>query len=144
MIPSTLVCFLVAVLSNPAPGLPGGLIEIPDVLVEPSEQIDVPAREAGLLAVVKVREGNMVREGDLLAQIVDDEACIAEQRAKIELEMARKNAENDIKIRFAKKSVEVAKAELRRSEVSVEKYPKSISIRRWIACGCSWRSPRWK
>jgi macrolide-specific efflux system membrane fusion protein len=35
--------------------------------------------------------------------------------------------ENDIKVRFARKSQEVAAAELRRSQESVEKFPKSVS-----------------
>lgn len=102
-------------------------IEIPSVLIKLIEQVDVPAREAGVLAAVDVREGQMVNEGDPLGRIVDTEAKIAEERAKIELEIAKKNAENDVNIRFARKSTEVAKAELRRSLDSVDKYAKSIS-----------------
>lgn len=102
-------------------------IEIPSALVKLIEQVDVPAREAGVLATVNVREGQMVEEGEVLAQIVDTEARIASDRARIELEIAAKNAENDVNIRFGAKSVEVARAELRRSEESIRKYPKSIS-----------------
>jgi len=115
-----------AVAGSPAEG-PAQEIEVSSVLVKLVEQVDVPAREAGVLAAVEVREGRMVEEGDLLAQIVDTEARIAAKRAEIELEIAKKNAENDVTIRFARKSMEVAKAELRRSLDSVEKYPKSIS-----------------
>jgi len=102
-------------------------IEVSSALVKLVEQVDVPAREAGVLATVEVREGQMVDRGDPLAGIVDTEARIAAERAKIELEIARKALENDVSIRFAKKSVEVAKAELQRSLDSIEKYPKSIS-----------------
>lgn len=102
-------------------------IEIPSALVKLIEQVDVPAREAGVLAAVAADEGQMVEEGELLAQIVDTEARLAEEKAQIELEIARRNAENDVNTRFANKSVEVAKAELRRSTESIEKYPKSIS-----------------
>lgn len=102
-------------------------IEIASALVKLIEQADVAAREAGVLATVNVREGQMVEEGEVLAQIVDTEARIASDRAEIELDIAAKNAENDVNTRFAKKSVEVARAELRRSEESIRKYPKSIS-----------------
>lgn len=101
--------------------------EIPSALVKAIEQVDVPAREAGVLAAVNAREGQIVRQGERLAQIVDAEARIARDRAKIELEIARKRLNNDVNIRFAKKSAEVAKAELRRSMDSRRKYPKSIS-----------------
>lgn len=102
-------------------------IEIPSALVKLIEQVEVPAREAGVLAAVDVREGQMVEEGDRLAQIEDTEARIAEEKARIDLQIARENAENDVNIRFANKSVEVAKAELRRSTESLEKHPKSVS-----------------
>jgi len=91
------------------------------------EQVDVPARESGVLASIGVVEGQMVQEGAVLAQIDDSEARIAEDRARIESEMARVAASNTVHIRFARKSAEVAQAELRRSAESNEKYPKSIS-----------------
>ncbi len=112
---------------GPAGGASSTKIEIPGALLKLVEQVDVPAREAGVLAEVNVREGQMVEDGDLLAQIVDTEACTAAERAEIELAIAAKNAENDVNTRFAKKSVEVAAAELRRSRESIQKYPKSIS-----------------
>ena len=102
-------------------------IEIPSALVKLIEQVDVPAREAGVMAAVEVREGQLVAEGDLLARIEDTEARIAEEKTRIELVIAEENAKNDVNTRFAKKSVEVAKAELRRSEESIDQYPNSIS-----------------
>lgn len=102
-------------------------IEIPSALVTLIDQRDVPAEEAGVLAAVDVREGQMVEQGDPLARIVDTEARIAADLARIELEIAAKDVENDVDIRFARKSVDVAKAELQRSLDSVQKYPKSIS-----------------
>jgi macrolide-specific efflux system membrane fusion protein len=106
---------------------PPGAIEVPSMLLRLIEQVDVPARQSGVLASVSVVEGQMVKEGALLAQIDDSEARIAQERTKIEREMARTSATNTVRIRFAKKSVEVAQAELRRSMDSNEKYPKSIS-----------------
>jgi multidrug efflux pump subunit AcrA (membrane-fusion protein) len=124
--PVLLLAFSLAA-ADPAPGQSTAEIEIPSALVKLIEQVDVPAREAGVLAAVDVREGQMVEEGDLLARIEDTEARIAQEKARIDLQIARENAENDVNIRFANKSVEVAKAELRRSTESLEKYPKSVS-----------------
>ncbi len=124
--PILLLAFSLAA-ADPAPGQSAAEIEIPSALVKLIEQVDVPAREAGVLAAVDVREGQMVEEGDLLAQIEDTEARIAEEKARIDLQIARENAENNVNIRFANKSVEVAKAELRRSNESLERYPKSVS-----------------
>jgi len=54
-------------------------------------------------------------------------ARIAVEAAKIELLIAKTRAENDINVRFSKKSVEVAKAELARSLDSIKRFPKSVS-----------------
>lgn len=104
-----------------------GSIPVSSMLLKLIEQVDIPARETGVLASVEAREGQLVRQGDLLAQIDDTEAKIAEEQAKIDIEIARASAANDVNLRFAKKSVEVAKAELRRSDESNEKYPRSVS-----------------
>ncbi len=109
----------------PAPG--SQLVEVPSMLIRIDEQAEVPAREAGVLADVNVREGQMVAAGAAIAQIEDDEARIAAERAKIEMEIAKANAENDLGIRFARKSREVVEAELRRSTEALDRYAKSIS-----------------
>jgi len=102
-------------------------IEVPSALIKLIEQVDVPAREAGMLAEVKVSEGQAVEAGDPLAQITDTEARLAKVRAATEVAIAKKNAENDVNIRFAEKSEELAKTELRRALDSVKRYPRSIS-----------------
>jgi len=101
--------------------------EVPSMLIKIDEQVDVPAREAGVLAAVNVREGQMIQQGALIAQIEDDEARITAERTKIEVALAKSSAENDVGIRFARKSLEVAKAELQRSAEALQHYAKSIS-----------------
>jgi len=126
----TLSCsclLLAAVVTAAAPQEPSAPVEIPLMLLRLIEQVDVPAREPGVLAALHVVEGQMVEEGAAVAQIDDAEARIAEQRAKIEWEVARINAANTVNVRFARKSVEVAEAELRRSTESNTRYPKSVS-----------------
>jgi len=122
-----LLAAVLAALAGAPAGQSAGEIEVSSVLVRLIEQREVPAEEAGVLAAVEVSDGQMVQRDDLLAQIVDAEARIAVERAKIELDIARKNVENDVGVRFAAKSLEVAKAELERSLDSIAKYPKSIS-----------------
>jgi len=102
-------------------------IEVPSMLIKVDEQVDVPAREAGVLAALNVREGQMIKSGELVAQIEDDEARITVERTKIEMALAKANAENDVGIRFANKSLDVANAELKRSSEALEHYAKSIS-----------------
>lgn len=102
-------------------------ISVPSVLLRLIEEVEVPARQAGVLKMVTAREGLAVREGDLLAQIDDTEARLSVQRAQLELELAQKQCENDVSVRYSTKSFEVAKSELRRAEQSERKYPKSVS-----------------
>jgi len=90
-------------------------------------EADVPAQESGVLTAVAVREGQHVKRGDVLAQVDDRVARMAQRAAELACEEARQRAENDVKIRFAKKSLEVAEAELRRSTESIERFAKSVS-----------------
>ena len=66
-------------------------------------------REAGVLAAVEVREGQLVAAGDLLARMDDTQAQLASKRAQIELDTARVEAANDVDVRFAQKSTEVTR-----------------------------------
>ena len=102
-------------------------IAVESVLIRLIEEVEVPAQEEGLLVKVAVREGDRVKQGDLLAKLDDKTAQVALQRAKTEVAIAQRKSENDVTIRFAKKATEVAQAELARAEESIKKYPKSIS-----------------
>ncbi len=102
-------------------------LQINSVLVSLIEQVEVPAREIGQLNEMRVKEGTSVKAGQVLAQIEDSEATLLLQQTKLEYEMSKLKAENDVNIRFARKAHEVAVAELRRAEDSIKKYPKSIS-----------------
>ncbi|MBC8870600.1 MAG: HlyD family efflux transporter periplasmic adaptor subunit [Planctomycetes bacterium] len=102
-------------------------IEVDSVLLASIEEREVPAQEAGVLSRLAAREGAFVQEGELLAQIDDADARLELARAEIELENARRNAQNNIKVRVSKKAAEVAAAELKRALASRERYPKSVS-----------------
>jgi RND family efflux transporter MFP subunit len=102
-------------------------IKLDSVLLTLIEQVEVPAREAGELSALHVREGQLVKEGTLLAQVDDRDAHLVTRKAQFERDIAAKEAGNDVRVRFQKKSREVADAELRRAIESIEKYRKSVS-----------------
>lgn len=91
------------------------------------EQVDVSAREAGAIANIEVHEGQLVEEGALLARLEDTEAVLARNKAVLELDIAKKQAVSDVKIRYAKKALEVAAAEEKRALESIEKFSRSVS-----------------
>ena len=54
-------------------------------------------------------------------------ARLAANAAQAQYEIARAKATNDVRIRFARKALEVSEAELRRSAESIERFAKSVS-----------------
>lgn len=90
-------------------------------------QVEIPARETGVLETVHVTPGMVVRIGDSLADLDSTEADLALARAKIDLTIAEEAANNEIDILAAKKSRDVSEAELKRSEQAVELFAKSVS-----------------
>jgi RND family efflux transporter MFP subunit len=101
--------------------------EVEAVVLRLLEEAEVPAQEAGVVTKLAVREGQRVKQGELLAQIDDQVARLAEQAAGAQYQIAQAAAGNDIRIRFAKKALEVSEAELQRSTESIEKFAKSVS-----------------
>jgi RND family efflux transporter MFP subunit len=110
-----------------SPAWAAAAVEVESVVLRLMEEAEVPAQEAGVVVEVAVREGQRVKQGELLTQIDDQVARLAADAAKAQYEIARAKATNDVRIRFAKKSLEVSEAELRRSTDSIERFAKSVS-----------------
>jgi multidrug efflux pump subunit AcrA (membrane-fusion protein) len=104
----------------------GGLI-VDSVVLRLLEEAEVPAQEAGVVTSVAVREGQRVKQGELLTQIDDEVARLAAEAVQAQYDIARAKAANDVRRRFAKKSLEVSQAELQRSMESIERFAKSVS-----------------
>jgi len=102
-------------------------LEVQSVVLRLLAEADVPAQEAGVLTAVNVREGEMVKQGALLAQIDDQVARMAERAARLKYDVAHEKATNDVQTRFARKAAEVAEAELQRSTESIARFAKSVS-----------------
>ncbi len=108
-------------------GEPAAPLVVESVVLRLFEETEVPAQEAGVLTDVVVREGQRVKKGEPLAQIDDQVARLAAEAAQSQYEIARAKATNDVRMRFAKKALEVSQAELRRSTESIERFAKSVS-----------------
>lgn len=102
-------------------------IEITSAVVKVAEEAAVPASEAGVLAELDVKEGQLVNEGTNLARIRDADVRLLVDRTRLEAEIARRKFAKDLDIRYARKSTEVARAELTRSLETNIKYPKTVS-----------------
>ena len=105
----------------------GGPVHVDSVVVTLIDQVDLAAREAGALEQITVHEGQIVETGALLARLDDTDAVLGLDKAKLEREIAAKQANDDVKLRFAKKALEVATAEEQRAIESAEKFRKSVS-----------------
>lgn len=92
-------------------------ITIRRCLISAIDDVSVPAQEAGVLAAIHAREGETVTpdQEKPLAQIDDRDSQIKRKAAMIEVEMAKIQAESDVKVRIAKKTAAVAKAEYDKS-----------------------------
>jgi macrolide-specific efflux system membrane fusion protein len=106
---------------------PTASINVDSVVLRLLEEAEVPAQEAGVVTSVAVREGQRVKQGELLAQVDDEVSRLAAEAVQAQYDIARAKAANDVRRRFAKKSLEVSEAELRRSMESIERFAKSVS-----------------
>lgn len=101
-------------------------VEVPDGIVRPIRDIQVPARQPGVLRKVHVREGSMARADEVLAQIDDSEAQLRRAVAVLEYEAAAAQASEDVKVQEAKATHAVAQAEYADSEEANRRSPGAV------------------
>lgn len=112
---------------TPAAWVDAEEIKIAGALVKLIDQLDVPAREAGTIVELAVREGARVKAGDFLARIDDTEARFAQERAKVELQIAGQNAASDVAVRAAQRAQHTAEVELKRAEEARQRLRESVT-----------------
>ncbi len=117
------VCILCAPFAN----VRATTIEAQSALVGVIDEIEVPARTAGVLATVKVTEGNSVQGGDTIATIDDREPRLVYERAAQEHELARQKAANDVSIRSSETALQFARDEYDRLKRAADQRAGSIS-----------------
>ncbi len=76
-------------------------IKVQSAFVRVLEEADIPAREVGVLATLEVREGDIVKAGQVLSRLDDDDAKLAVARAELDLAIAERQAKNSVPIRTA-------------------------------------------
>ena len=79
----------------------GDAIKVQSAFVRVLEEADIPAREVGVLATLDAREGDLVKAGQVLSRLDDDDAKLAVARAELDLAIAEKQAKNAVPVRTA-------------------------------------------
>lgn len=93
-----------------APGKSAAL-KLSHCVVVAIDDVQVPAQEAGLLAKVNAKDGDNVKEGDVLA-VIDDSDVRAKQRiAEAEVKVATESATNDAEVESAVKTAKYQQTE---------------------------------
>jgi RND family efflux transporter MFP subunit len=115
-----------AVMAAP-PVVPPREVQLTHCLVSLIEDVQVPAREAGALMKVNVVEGQHVTQGQLLAQIDDQQPRLDKMAAELERDAALAKAQDDIEVRYSEAAFAVAGAELERAQAIERKSPGGVT-----------------
>jgi multidrug resistance efflux pump len=102
---------IVALTSAAAAQSPSHSLHLTNCLVTPVHEVKVPAREAGVLSSVAVREGADVEQGSLMARIDDELAAIELRVVTLQAAKAREEAANNAASELAQLVAEVADGE---------------------------------
>lgn len=93
-------------------------IKVQSAFVRVLDEADIPAREAGILATLEVREGDLVRAGQILSRLDDDDAKLAVARAELDLAIADRQAKNSVPIRTAEALLKEAEQDQTQAKLS--------------------------
>ena len=96
-------------------------------LVSLVEEAKVPAREAGVLMELAVREGDVVRKNDVIAKIDDDQPQMEKRKAQAEEDQALAKAQSDVDVQYSEAAEKVAEAEYKKALESHTKVPGSVT-----------------
>jgi len=96
-------------------------------LVSLIEEAKVPAREPGVLVELRIREGDVIEKGALIARIDDDQPQMERRKAKAEHDQAVVKAKSDVDVRYAVAAELVAEAEHKKALESHAKVPGSVT-----------------
>ena len=95
--------------------------------VMPWIEVKVPARSAGILATLKMREGQTVTRDAVMGELDRESEEVELGRSQEELEQVKEQAENEIPTRLAKKVLEIARLDLSRAQDARRTLKQSIS-----------------
>ncbi len=101
-------------------------IVIKSALVKVAETTEIPVEQAGVLTKLNVKQGQRVRVGDLIASVDNRAFLLRLERARMDHEVAKKEAQSRLDFEYAQKSYLVAMSDVRRSEEANQRVPNSI------------------
>ena len=84
------------------------------------DQVEVPAQTTGVLVAIPAKEGQLVSENDVVAQIDDSDAVLSADRARLDLEIAQKKAGSELKVSVARNAIIEARFAKDRAELEHE------------------------
>ena len=96
-------------------------------LISLVEEARVPAREAGVLVELSIKEGDTLTRGDTIARIDDSQPQFERRKAQAEHDQARAKSESDVDVRYSIAAEQVAEAELEKAVASNRKVPGSVT-----------------
>jgi multidrug efflux pump subunit AcrA (membrane-fusion protein) len=107
-------------LAGPSAGFAQTSNQVPvdSVIIRVLDQAELSARDAGMLTELKVRAGDSVEAGDIVAQLDDEEARLAVDYSKLKLAFAEQQADNELPVASTEARVREAEQLLRRTELS--------------------------
>jgi multidrug efflux pump subunit AcrA (membrane-fusion protein) len=82
---------------------------LPRCFIKLQDDVLLPAKEAGVLVHLGVKEGDQVRAGDEIARVDDQEAQMQKKVSEYALTAAIKRAQNTVDVRFSEKAAAKAK-----------------------------------
>lgn len=102
-------------------------IEISSAQLQLIVNVEVAAKDAGVIESLQVVEGKEVLTGDVLARLDRDSAIASAEVAESELSIAKAQSKNDIDLRYAEVSKEVSGKVYQRSVNATKQFAKSVS-----------------
>lgn len=102
-------------------------IEVSSVVMSAIQQVEVPARVAGVLWEVVVEEGEHVQAGQLLARSDTRDAELLRQQSEIERDTAVAKSTSTVELDLAEKSLLLAESDLIRAKRSREIFARAIT-----------------
>lgn len=81
--------------------IPAEPIKVQSAFVRVLDEADIPARESGILTTLDAREGDLVKAGQVLSRLDDDDLKLTVARAELDLAIAERQAKNSIPVRTA-------------------------------------------
>jgi multidrug efflux pump subunit AcrA (membrane-fusion protein) len=103
-----------------------GMITLPNCPVSIIDEAQVPARVQGQLIELSVKEGDAVKRGDILGRIDDAVLQKTLDVKRYQLEAAKKDADNDVNVRYAKWANLVADAEYQQAVDANNRAPGAV------------------